>query len=865
MDVRLLNSLKRQFDKNKCVRRAPGANASSTYDLKQLRGFVKPFVVSDTQRVTFPYIRQNYYNTFKQNKTKLCKWITDTLERFERRPPTPPLVARSPPRAATPRANTPEAERIRRRNIRKAKEMYKDGRFCHNENISQLRKIAALLGGNFANERSKKKICDFIRKELVKEKSFRERKADAIAHLPGGWDYERCRGSGPRAYDKKHLVAAAEHLGIPDAQIQLAKRMGGSSSLCNILLMYGIDQNNQPGNVTPPARSPARRVSPPPAPARVSPPRRVTPPAPARVSPPRAQEPNVHELLHRQDLKRRFENEHKKRACQKQTRTNPNPYTTKELSVILKREFGFTNVQMKKHLADKFGGRWILTTRFDNTLLNKYKYRTELCKMAQIYFDTGVRPNANGIRVQPAPALNWGRRYNLALQRGNRNEVERLIQERRGDGQPPARNAIRRGNRNEARRIALQAQAQGRVDALSPTSQRKVDNFEASLPREHPAIRVTNGVMKRTWLKLQLGMRLTDPEKRAQSTRTFDNLAQRAMQFNLDRMMQQQMNEPEIRTVGLNDPGNNWSPAVGNNVNNVLNTAQNDIFLAGNIPNANKAVYLKNNVQNRKIQAVYNQKGLKTWLMKKKSSPYTSKEIESWNSVKRVPEKIMRRHGDNVYWAEVDGLELQKIHKTKYVARILFMITIGKTLDDFRNKLKNAVHVVTDKQYQDLRKSCATYLTMLKDYVMTKKTKGEQKGVLERLDKRDPACVENLCSAINEFIQEDSNEFVFDFDPELDKLTNISNCANALRKSYCVMLKKKEINREAFIKKMKGLYQSIFNVLRNKVAKDGRIQPLDVREFLQDYGEMLLECPEMKLPKKLFKGFKFVYVLGGAL
>ena len=814
MDVRerLLISLKRQFDKNKCARRAPGANASSTYDLKQLRGFVKPFVVDKPfeQRVTFPYIRQNYYNTFKQNKTKLCKWITDTLDRFERRPATPPLVARSPQRTPPRIANTPEAERFRRRNIQKAKELYKDGRFCPNESIAQLREIANRLGGNFANERSKKKICDFIRKELVKVKSFQERKADAIAHLPGGWDPERCRGSGPRAYDKKHLVAAAEHLGIPDAQIQLAKRMGGSASLCNILQKYGIDKNNQPENVTPPARSPARRVSPPPAPARVSP--------PMRVSPPRAQEPNVHELLHRQDLKRRFENEHKKRACQKQTRTNPNPYTTKELSDILKRNYGFSRVQMKKHLADKFGGRWILMSRFDNPSLNKYKYRTELCKMAQIYFDTGARPNMNGIRVQLIPELNL---------------------RRRDDGQ---------------------------VDVhLSPTSQRKVDNLEASLPREHPAIRATNGIMKRTWLKLQLGMRLTDSERRAQRTHTFDNLAQRAMQFNLDRMMQQQMNEPEIRTVGLNDPGNNWSPAVGNNVNNVLNTAQNDIFLAGNIPNANKAVYLKNNVQNRKIQAVYNQKGLKTWLMKKKSSPYTSKEIESWNSVKRVPEKIMRRHGDNVYWAEVDGLELQKIHKTKYVARILFMITIGKTFDDFRNKVKNAVHVRNERQYQDLRKSCATYLTMLKDYVMTKKTKEEQKGVLERLDKRDPVCVENLCSAINEFIQEDSNEFVFDFDPELDKLTNISNCANALRNSYCAMLKKKEINREAFIKKMKGLYQSIFNNLRNKVAKDGKVMPSDVREFLQDYGEMLLECPEMKLPKKLFKGFKFVYVLGGAL
>tara|TARA_Y100000389_G_scaffold205144_1_gene264055 strand:- start:12749 stop:14890 length:2142 start_codon:yes stop_codon:yes gene_type:complete len=712
---------------------------------------------------------------------------------------------------------------VRRRLILKAKDVYGNGTRCQYVSISKLREIAVMLGYSRL-ERSKKKLCDFIRKKLVKEKSFRERKEDALAHIPGPWSQDRCIEKG---YRKKDLIAAAEHLGIPDSQIQLAQRMRGSSGLCAILQKYGIDKNNQPANVTPPARSPGGPIVPPFAPARVSPPRdflRVTPPA--RVSPPRAQGRNVHELLHRQDLKRRFENEHKKRACQKKTRTNPEPYSTNQLRSILKREYGFSDNHIRRHLADKFGGRIFLLSRIDDPSFNKYKYRTELCKMAQIYFDTGVRPNVPF-------------------------DVQRVV------------NAARRGNVNEARRIALQAG--GRVDALSPTSQRKIDNLEASLPRDHPAIRATNGIMKRAWLKLQLGMRLTDTEKRAQRTQVFDGLAQRAMQFNLDRMMQQQMNEPEIRTVGLNDPGNNWSPAVGNNVNDVMNTAENDIFLAGNIPNANKAVYLKNNVQNKKIQAVYNQVGIKTWLMKKKSSPYTSKEIESWNSVKRVPEKIMRRHGDIVYWGIQDAEELQKIHKTKYVGRLLKLFKVAKTLKNFRTNVRNAAHVHDEQQYQNLRKSCATYMTMLKDYVMSKKTNNEKKGVLERIDKRDPACVENLCSAISEFIQEDSNEFVFDFDPELDKLTNVSNCANALRKSYCVMLKKKEIDSSVFIKKMKGLYQSIFNNLRNKVATDGEIGPSDVRKFLRDYGEMLLECPGMNLPKKLFKGFQFVYTLGGAL
>lgn len=402
-------------------------------------------------------------------------------------------------------------------------------------------------------------------------------------------------------------------------------------------------------------------------------------------------------------------------------------------------------------------------------------------------------------------------------------------------------------------------------DAMTPRSQRRVNDFEATLPRNHPVVQSTSSVMKRTWLKLQLQMRLTPEEISIQRTRSFDNLAQRAMQFNLDRMMQEQMNNPEIRTVGLNDPGNNWTPAVGNNVNNVLNTAQNNIFLAGNIPNANKAVYLKPNVQNRKIQAVYNQNGIKKWLMKKKTSPYTSKEIQSWNNVKRVPEQIMRRHGDNVYFAIKDAELLQGIHKTKYVSRLLKVFKHGKTFNAFKRDVKNAVHVRNEDKYQNLRTSCATYMTMLKDYVTTKKTKKEQKETLKRLDNRNPACLENACSAINEFIQEDSNEFVFDFEPESDLLTNISNCANALRKSYCVMYKKNEINKESFIKKMKGLHQAIFNILRGKVAKDGVVSPRVIRAFLEEYGEMLLDCPGMKIPKTLFKRFEFNFGLAGAL
>ena len=101
---------------------------------------------------------------------------------------------------------------------------------------------------------------------------------------------------------------------------------------------------------------------------------------------------------------------------------------------------------------------------------------------------------------------------------------------------------------------------------------------------------------------------------------------------------------------------------------NIFSQKNTDILVSGpGILNAvhSLTVYLENNVRNRKIQAVYNQNALKRWLMQKKESPTTRKAIESWNSVKRVPEKIMRRYGSNVYWAIQDAKQLQELKKTK--------------------------------------------------------------------------------------------------------------------------------------------------------------------------------------------------------
>lgn len=133
-------------------------------------------------------------------------------------------------------------------------------------------------------------------------------------------------------------------------------------------------------------------------------------------------------------------------------------------------------------------------------------------------------------------------------------------------------------------------------------------------------------------------------------TRQFKELFARISRYEISLLPQNQRNRFThlmFNLGGFDNPGNNWSPKNGNNVNNLINggsTLHNHVFSAGNIPTKNKAVYIKENVKNKKIQAVYNVNGLKEWLMKKSKSPMTRKNVESWNSVRKVPKKLMNKH-----------------------------------------------------------------------------------------------------------------------------------------------------------------------------------------------------------------------------
>lgn len=317
-------------------------------------------------------------------------------------------------------------------------------------------------------------------------------------------------------------------------------------------------------------------------------------------------------------------------------------------------------------------------------------------------------------------------------------------------------------------------------------------------------------------------------------TRLFDNIAQYIMQY--------QMNNPIIKTNGLKAPKKKWIPNVGNaNANNNINF-HNNVFLAGDIPNRSKMVYLENNLEKGKIKKVYNLNHLKTWLLQKKESPISRKKIKSWNSLKFVPKKIIDKYVDIVELAIVDAKYLNNMFSTPIITRALRFL---KHTNFSTIKTINSCHVKNQTQFVHLKRTCSVYVSMLRDYIDSKKNK---MNLLKELGDLIPVCIENLCISIREFINKNEYNFDFDFDSQTSMFVNISNCANAYRNYFCTLYNKKEITLEKFFTKMKHIQTTVFTHLKNKKATDGFIKLTDVYNFLIEYGHMLLECNNVKFP-----------------
>lgn len=183
-----------------------------------------------------------------------------------------------------------------------------------------------------------------------------------------------------------------------------------------------------------------------------------------------------------------------------------------------------------------------------------------------------------------------------------------------------------------------------------------LDTFLSEHNYEHPISSASNNVQD-IYAKLQLGIPLENwEEKIVNSNENWKKTYAHVVLYEYLRTPKNEINRlvPEqlelLRNIisrypGLPVPSSRWKPRSVNNANSLIkgkNTMQDEIFLHGRIPNKNKAVYLKDNVRNRKIQAVYNLNGLKKWLMLKSKSPTTQRNILTWNSVRKVPEKILR-------------------------------------------------------------------------------------------------------------------------------------------------------------------------------------------------------------------------------
>lgn len=174
---------------------------------------------------------------------------------------------------------------------------------------------------------------------------------------------------------------------------------------------------------------------------------------------------------------------------------------------------------------------------------------------------------------------------------------------------------------------------------------------------EHPILSATNNVQD-VYAKMQLGIPLENWEdEMINRNENWKKTYARIILYEYLRSPKNEINRlpPEqlelLRNIistypgGLPKPSSRWKPRSVDNANGLIkgkNTMQNDIFLNGNIPKKGRAVYLKDNVRDRKIQAVYDLNGLKKWLMLKSKSPTTQRNILTWNSVRKVPEKILR-------------------------------------------------------------------------------------------------------------------------------------------------------------------------------------------------------------------------------
>lgn len=179
--------------------------------------------------------------------------------------------------------------------------------------------------------------------------------------------------------------------------------------------------------------------------------------------------------------------------------------------------------------------------------------------------------------------------------------------------------------------------------------------------------------------------------------------------------------------------------------------------------------------------------------------------------------------------------KLHKIKKTAYLER----------LENFFMGKREQTHCKTYAQVENVKNTCAFHVNQLFEFINSFQNEIDRKVKLERLDEMQPVCMENLCSSIEAFILQEKGEFQFDFDETLDKLSNISNCANALRNSYCYLFKKNMINEEELEKKFKQIGPTLFNYLNRRAAINGHIALSDINSFLKNYGEQLLHCIDM--------------------
>lgn len=204
---------------------------------------------------------------------------------------------------------------------------------------------------------------------------------------------------------------------------------------------------------------------------------------------------------------------------------------------------------------------------------------------------------------------------------------------------------------------------------------------------------------------------------------------------------------------------------------------------------------------------------------------YAFEEIKSENT--NMPNYLNQASKDYKY--------LQNIKFTQVLYKLHLYIT---GIHSTKNKYMVVApmnHCKTTNAIKSTKRSCITYLHILRKYIQSLKTRKLKVDTLFELDNERPVCLEALCKTLDDFVQKKTNGIIFDFDGKVSKEANITNALNVVMSLICKIKNKVDFRKTIEF----DLWAKIYGLVKDKKASDGIITKNDVIIYLLEYGDYI--------------------------